>query len=108
MASGAVLSVVARRNAMSPQHLLTWLRRARQTAASVRATLLSFVPALLKGAASDPASSPARDDRHGLAAAIQLEVAGIVVRIGAAAAAITAVIRALNVNRRAIGLPLTG
>ncbi len=32
MAPGAVVSEVARRNGMSPQHLFTWLRQARREA----------------------------------------------------------------------------
>ena len=100
MAPGAVVSVVARRNGMSPQHLFTWLREARKApAAGGRAP--AFVPVLLdEPASASSASSP----RAGIrlqsrpAVGIEVEMAGAVVRIGADAsqAQIAAVIRALK------------
>ena len=100
MAPGAVVSVVARRNGMSPQHLFTWLREARKTpAACGRAA--AFVPVLLDGPASASTAPPLRASippQGSPAAGIELEMSGAVVRIGAEAseAQIVAVIRTLK------------
>jgi transposase len=100
MAPGAVVSVVARRNGMSPQHLFTWLREARRPlTACGRAP--AFVPVLLDEPASASTAPPLRADirpRGSPAVGIEVELAGAVVRIGADAnqAQIAAVIRALK------------
>ncbi|TXM67537.1 transposase [Methylobacterium sp. WL12] len=101
-APGAVVSVVARRHGMSPQHLFTWLRAARRSAASLPVALpLTFVPALVEDDVPVPAarrSRPRALHRDAPAAEIELDLAGVTVRIGAGAreATITAVIRALK------------
>ncbi|MCJ2133985.1 transposase [Methylobacterium sp. J-026] len=101
-ASGAVVSVVARRHGISSQHLFTWLRAARRSAALLPAALpLTFVPALVEDDIPDPAARRSRPrvlHRDILAAEIELDLAGVTVRIGADAreATITAVIRALT------------
>ncbi|MDP4026479.1 transposase [Methylobacterium sp. NEAU 140] len=104
-APGAVVSAVARRHGMSPQHLFTWLREARRAASPDAAQPApSFVPALVEEAEPGPAARPAQGRgraRRGPAAVIELEAAGVAVRIGAGAstAQIAAVIRALKAVR---------
>jgi len=100
MAPGAVVSVVARRNGMSPQHLFTWLREARRVP-TVSGRAAAFVPVLLD---EPPSASSATPPQAGIrplgspATGIEVEMVGVVVRIGADAseAQITAVIRALK------------
>ena len=100
VAPGAVVSQVARRHGMAPQHLFTWIRQARRPLTRTEEPAPLFVPALVEAAPPTPrpASRPRRGRRQVHAAAIELEVAGVVVRIGADAseAAIAAVIRALK------------
>ena len=105
LAPGAVVSQVARRHGMTPQHLFTWRRQARRALAAVPQTPpITFVPAVIAPAVSEaepvttPAARPRRSRRRGDATGIELEVAGVLVRIGAdvSEAAITAVIRALK------------
>ncbi len=105
MAPGAVVSQVARHHGLSPQHLFTWRRLARRAlAAAPQTPPVTFVPAVIAPAVSEPAPSPAsrprRSRRRSPSAGIELEIAGVVVRIGADAseAAITAVIRALKAS----------
>ena len=101
-APGAVVSVVARRHGLSPQHLFTWLRAARRAAASLPvAPPLAFVPALVGDGGTDPVpprSRPLASQRFALAAEIELDMAGVTVRIGESAReeTIAAVIRALK------------
>src|ERR1700712_4745785 len=99
MASGAVVSVIARRNGMSPQHLFTWLREARKAPAACGRA--AFVPVLLDEPASASTAPPLRASvrpQGSPAVGIELEMSGAVVRIGAEAseAQIVAVIRALK------------
>jgi transposase len=105
LAPGAVVSQVARRHGLSPQHLFTWRRLARRMmAAEPQTPPVTFVPAVIAPAASEPAppppARPRRSRRRGPCAGIELEIAGVVVRIGADAseAAIAAVIRALKAS----------
>ena len=100
-APGAVVSRVARRHGMAPQHLFTWIRQARRPPSRTEEPAPLFVPALVAAApalALPRASGPRRARRRDLAAAIELEIAGVVVRVRAEAseAAITAVVRALK------------
>jgi transposase len=85
---------------MTPQHLFTWIRQARRPFTRTEEPAPLFVPALVEAAppARRPASRPRQARRQDRAAAIELEIAGVVVRIGADASgsAITAVIRALK------------
>lgn len=98
LAPGAIVSMVARRHGLSPQQLFTWRREARKRAVAAEPL---FVPAVI---APEPPRDEAprakrrrREPVH-CAAAIELEVAGVTVRIadGAAPATIMAVIRALK------------
>ena len=98
---GAVVSVVARRHGLTPQQLFTWRREARKVADALPA----FVPAVI---APEPMTEPVptkpprrrarRSSPRRRAAAVELEAAGITVRIGdgASPATIAAVIGALK------------
>src|SRR5947209_8579289 len=95
---GAIVSMVARRHGLSPQQLFTWRREARKRAVAAEPL---FVPAVI---APEPPRDEARQAKRRrrepvrCAAAIELEVAGVTVRIadGTAPATIMAVIRALK------------
>ena len=93
-APGVVVSEVARRWQVSPQQLFTWRRRARAAARrAATAGALSFVPIV-----ADAPAPAAELDRS--QAAIEVEVAGAVVRVpsGADAVLLTAVLRALRAS----------
>jgi transposase len=96
--AGETVCGVARRHGLTPQQLFTWRRLARQSAVS---PLTMFVPAVVASAGPEPAvpverSRAARRRSTG----IELEIAGVEVRIGADARprSIEAVIRALKAN----------
>ncbi len=101
---GATVSEVARRHAMSPQQLFGWrrlLRRAPETLAPPAAP--TFVPAVIEALPPVPAlvRQPARRRRKTAARlidGIELEIDGVVVRVGSGASpkAIAAVIAALK------------
>ena len=93
-APGVVVSEVARRWQVSPQQLFTWRRRARAAARrAATAGALSFVPIV-----ADAPAPAAELDRP--QPAIEVEVAGAVVRVpsGADAVLLTAVLRALRAS----------
>jgi transposase len=99
---GASVCNVARRHGLTPQQLFTWRREARKRLEAE--ALPVFVPAVITPEPMEPA--PARPSRrrskrtasHRRAAAIELEVSGVTVRIsdGASPATIAAVIDALK------------
>ena len=99
MAPGAVVSAIARRHGMSPQHLFTWRRLALRTAGLDRPEALQFVPALMEAPAEQP-TPKRRARRRSFGKGIELEIGGVVVRVGSDASpkAIAAVIRALKVG----------
>jgi transposase len=89
---------VARRHGLTPQQLFTWRRLARRSA--VEAALM-FVPALVETRGPEvalPVKAPRRARRRAKADGIELEIAGVEVRVGADAKprTIEAVIRALK------------
>ncbi|MCO5066734.1 MAG: transposase [Rhizobiaceae bacterium] len=97
---GAVVSAVARRHGLTPQQLFTWRREARKRA---QTETLAFVPAVVAPEPTDAGEpKPPRSKRRGRSrrrpAAIELEAAGVTVRIGGGAspATIAAVIGALK------------
>ena len=95
--AGETVCALARRHGLTPQQLFTWRRLARQVALSPAAT---FVPAV-EATEPDPTlpvKTPRRVRRRFSADGIELEIAGVEVRIGADARpqAIEAVIRALK------------
>jgi transposase len=100
---GAVVSEVARRHDLSPQQLFGWRREARRAfgLAGGGAKSERFVPVVVE-APPRPAPCPERRHRErradSSAGAIELEIDGVVVRVGPEASpkAIAAVIRALK------------
>ncbi len=93
--SGAVVSVIARRHGLSPQQLFAWRREARKRTAPTADLLPGFVPAVVDLA--EPLIAT-RSRKRAAAAAIELEIAGVTVRVGhgARASTVAAVIRALK------------
>lgn len=92
---GAVVSVIARRHGLTPQQLFAWRREARKRTAPSAELLPSFVPAVVDLAAPLIAT---RSQKRVAAPAIELEIAGVTVRVGhdARASTVAAVIRALK------------
>ncbi|MEX0407268.1 transposase [Aquibium sp. LZ166] len=103
LAPGAVVSAVARRHDLTPQQLFTWRREARKRA-EADAKALAFVPAVVAPEPTPPKElKPPRAKRRAprrRTASIEVEAAGVTVRIGdgASSATIAAVIRALKVT----------
>ena len=102
-APGKTVCGVARRHGLTPAQLFTWRRLARRARRPVPELPVRFVPAVVEAAPGlppPPASQPQRARRRGPVTGIEVEMDGIVVRIGAGASpqAIAAVIRALKVG----------
>src|SRR3954447_5227738 len=102
-APGRTVCGVARRHGLTPAQLFTWRRLARCSRWPVQEPPVRFVPAVVEavpGLPPPPASQPRRARRPGLGMGIEVEMDGIVVRIGSGASpqAIAAVIRALKVG----------
>ena len=100
-APGRTVCGVARRHGLTPAQLFTWRRLARRSRRPKAPAL--FVPAVVEpspGPPLPPASQSRRARRPGLGMGIEVEMDGIVVRIGSGASpqAIAAVIRALKVG----------
>jgi transposase len=98
--AGETVCAVARRHGLTPQQLFTWRRLARQVALSPAAM---FVPAVVEATEPDPTlpvKTPRRVRRRSSGDGIELEIAGVEVRIGADAKprSIAAVIRALKAS----------
>ena len=72
MAPGAVVSEVARRNGMSPQHLFTWRRQARREADDHP---LAFTPVVVSPDVPQPTPADCRE------AVIEIVVEGVVIRV---------------------------
>lgn len=92
---------VARRHGLTPQQLFTWRRLARQSALALPPM---FVPAVVEPPEPEPptrTASPRRTHRRrSRSDGIELEIAGVEVRVGADAKprTIEAVIRALKAS----------
>jgi len=89
MVPGAVVSEVARRNGMSPQHLFTWRRQAKCAADDHP---LAFTPVVVAPDVPQPTPGACRE------AVIEIVVAGTVIRIppGADRATLAMVLQALK------------
>ena len=102
MMPGAVVSEIARRHGMSPQHLFTWRRAASRAMVSASAAAPLFVPAIVEAEPPpniNPKPKLARRTRRRTApGGIELEIGGVSVRVGSDASpkTIAAVIRALK------------
>ena len=92
---GAVVSVIARRHGLTPQQLFAWRREARRRTVPSADLLPGFVPAVVE-LPEPPAATRSR--KRAAAAAIELEIAGVTMRVGhgARASTVAAVIRALK------------
>ena len=88
MAPGAVVSEVARRHGMSPQHLFTWRRQARQHAGESRP---AFAPVVV---APDIPPTPMTDP----AAVIEIAIDGALIRVppGVDGRTLVTILRALK------------
>jgi len=98
--AGETVCSVARRHGLTPQQLFTWRRLARRLALSAPPM---FVPAVVEPAAPElavPVKAVRRKQRRSKADGIELEIAGVAVRVGADAKprTIEAVIRALKAS----------
>jgi transposase len=93
---GETVCAVARRHGLTPQQLFTWRRQARGTRT---AEPPAFVSAVAEVPAPAVTKRPRRR-RSSAAAPIELEIDGVVMRIGpgAQASTVAAVIRALKVR----------
>jgi transposase len=94
--AGASVCAVARRHGLTPQQLFTWRREARQRGTNAAGGASAFVPVVL-----EPASAPERPRRArstAAAPAVEIEVAGLLVRVrpGMDVETITAVLQAVK------------
>src|SRR6266852_3407549 len=96
--AGETVCAVARRHGLTPQQLFAWRRLARRSASE----LPVFVPAVVERVQPEPRAPmpPRRARRRSKADGIELEIAGVEVRVGADAKprAIEAVIRAVKAH----------
>src|SRR5215210_3293739 len=84
-APGRTVCGVARRHGLTPAQLFTWRRLARRSRLPVQRPPALFVPAVVEaspGPPPPPASQPRRARRHGSVTGIELEMDGILVRVG--------------------------
>jgi len=89
MAPGAVVSEVARRNGLLPQHLFTWRRQAKREAGDPP---LAFTPVIVAPEPPQPTPATCRE------AVIEVAVAGAVIRVpsGADGATLALVLQTLK------------
>jgi transposase len=98
----AIISEVARRYGLRPQQVFAWRREARKQAASAQQEAAAFVPAVVTAPPTEPAAQrPGRPRKQKAvrdAGVIELEIDGVVMRVGrgADASTVSAVIRALK------------
>lgn len=89
IAPGVVVSEVARRHGMSPQHLFTWLRQAKHQTGGIP---LTFTPVVVAPEASHSAAAVSRQE----AIEIALESAVVRVPAGTDASTLVMVLQALK------------
>jgi transposase len=96
--AGETVCAVARRHGLTPQQLFAWRRLARRSALLPPPMFVPAVVEMSEPAAPPPAKAPRRARRRSKADGIELEIAGVAVRVGADAKprTIEAVIRALK------------
>lgn len=98
--SGESVCSVARRHGLTPSQLFTWRRQARRALRPPEASPVTFVPAIVEAPSEPPLSGALarRSRRPRPVGSIELEIADVVIRIGAGAGEpqITAVIRAVK------------
>ena len=103
LVSGAVVSEVARRHGLTPQQLFTWRRQARRPAVmNTKAEATQFVPAVVETGVPEDAGRGRQRKRarqvERISGVIEVEIAGMTIRIGRGAQAktVAAVLRALK------------
>lgn len=95
--AGETVCGVARRHGLTPQQLFTWRREARLRSGTLEDAEPLFVPAVVDSSCSTQVRQP--ENRFAaLQSSVELEINGIIVRIGrdAPAGTIVAVLRALK------------
>jgi transposase len=103
--SGDSVCAVARRHGLSPQQLFGWRRQVRECHAEPEGKHPRFVPAVVDAPSSAPAvrrqRKAPRCEAEPVAGLIEIEIAGVTVRIGRGADAtmIAAVLHVLKVGR---------
>jgi transposase len=105
LSPGAVVSEIARRHGLSPQQLFGWRRQARQPIVSgTDMQVPQFVPAVIEAELPEAtvrrrSRSPMRQADH-FCGIIEIELAGVTVRVGRGADAktVATVLRALKVD----------
>jgi transposase len=97
LAPGATVSEVARRHDLRPQQVFGWLREARKAAEPPPA----FVPVVLEPAEAPAAPTPKKRRKPRAGGDIEIEIDGVLVRIGRGAEAktVAAVIQALKAGQ---------
>jgi transposase len=101
LASGAVVTEVARRWQICPQQVFGWRRERRLgTGAASATTPLDFVPIVPEAPPAAPEPSPSTSPTPSPAPSIEVELAGAVLRVppGTDAALLTAVLRAVRAS----------
>jgi transposase len=102
LVAGAVVSEVARRRGLTPQQLFTWRRQARRSEAGTENAAPKFVPAVVETVPAAGVAVGRRCKRtrqvDRISGVIEVEIAGMTVRIGRGADAktVAAVLRALK------------
>ena len=96
---------VARRHGLSPQQVFGWRRQLRQMTASAEPQGPHFVPAVIEARGPERRRKRVRprgrrDGGGGVAGVIEVEIAGVTVRVGRGVEAktVAAVLRALKVS----------
>lgn len=98
-AASASVCAVARRHGLTPQQLFTWRREARQRALNAADEgAPAFVPVVLEPAAATRPKPPRRARPVAATPAVEIEVAGVLVRVppGMDVETITAVLQAVK------------
>ena len=95
--AGETVCGVARRHGLTPQQLFTWRREARLRSDALEGAGPSFVRAVVDGSCSTQVRQP-ENRSAALQSSVEIEINGIIVRIGrdAPAGTIVAVLRALK------------